>query len=110
MLQVDDQPWIAEHAGITSLEPEVKPANRLITPFVQGSIVTAIREIMIPRTDPRLERRVHFLEHSWNAVAVSVLEATDEEGWNLQLVNRMQRRAPEAIIVLMPKVIERPRR
>src|ERR1700730_5995096 len=108
MLNVDEEPRILEHSGIRPCEPVVEPTTRLIAPLVQGSIVTAIGEVVIPRTYPGLERRFHFLQHSWNGVAIPVLVAADQERGNLQLLDGMKRRPPEGIIALVFQVVERP--
>src|ERR1700722_4417520 len=111
MLNVDEEARVLEHAGVPPLEPVVKPTNRLIAPLVQGSVVAAIGEVMIPRTYPSLERRLHLLQHSRNAVAIPILVAANQERGNLQLLDRMNnRRAPEGVVALMFQVVERPRR
>src|SRR5258706_1313252 len=111
MLNIDEEPRILEHTGIPPLEPVVEPTDRLIAPLVQGAVVAAIGKVMIPRAYPSLERRFHLLQHSWNAVAIAILVAADQERGNLQLLDRMNnRRAPEGVVALMFQVVERPRR
>src|ERR1700678_3346244 len=108
VLLIDDDPRILEHPRVASLEPVVEPSHRLIAPFIHRAVVAAVREAMVPWTDPGLQRRFHFLQHAWNAVTVSVLQAADQEGGYLQGFDRPQRRAPERAVALMLHVVERP--
>src|ERR1700677_514902 len=100
VLQVDQQARVLQHPGITPLEPVIEPAYRLITPLIPRSVIAAVRKVMIPGTDPRLDRRLHLLQHPRNAVAVAVLKTADEKGRYVKLLDRAHnRRSPEGIIV-----------
>ena len=48
MLHVNHEPRILQHAGISSLEPVIPPANRLIAPLDLWAGNRLIRVVMIP--------------------------------------------------------------
>src|ERR1700678_276904 len=110
VLLIDDDSRILEYARVASLEPIVEPSHGLIAPFIHRAVVAAIREAMVPGTDPGFERRLHFFQHAWNAVAVSVLQPADQEGGHFEGFDRPQRCTPERAVALMLHVVERPRR
>src|SRR5260221_2679716 len=111
VLLIDDDARILEYARVASLEPVVEPPHRLIPPFKQRPVIAAIWEAVVPGSDPCLERRLHLLEHAWNAVAVAVLHPADQKGRDFQLVDRPYRRPPDCAAALMLPVVERhPRR
>src|SRR6185437_12754329 len=90
------------------LQPVIEPTYGLVAPFIQGSVVTAVRPRVIPGTDPGLQRRGDLLQHAGNAVTVAIMQSADQEAGYMNRGQGTFGAMPERAIALVLEVDECP--
>src|SRR5271168_2101488 len=108
LLLVEDHPRIVLDAIIDALQPMIEPAHGLVAPLGARAVDALVREVVIPRTHPRMDGRRHLLEHAYDAVSVTVLQPSDQKAGYLYVLQPPNGGAPKGAVSLMSEVIERP--
>ena len=110
VLHINDQPGIVQHAGVSSLEPVIPPADGLSAPLDLRAGDGVMWKGVVPRSDNRLQRGLRLLQHVGDAVAIAVEQAADNKTGNLDLAVRAHRASPERTVMLMFEIEQRPGR
>ena len=110
VLHIDDQPGIVQHAGVSSLEPVIPPADSFSAPLDLGAGDGVMRKGVVPRSDNRLQRGLRLLQHVGDAVAIAVEQAADNKARNLDLAVGAHRASPERAVMLVFEIKQRPGR
>src|SRR5580700_743954 len=106
MTHVDHELWILQDTRITTLQPVVPPAYRVLAPLDARAEVGIVRIRMVPRSDEGLHGRSDLFEHARNAVAIPVGKPADQKTRNLDFPQRAHGTPPKQSVALMFEVLE----
>ena len=91
-------------AGVSSLQPVVKPTHSLVAPFDLWSRHGVIGERVIPGANDGLDRSLGLHQHIGNIVAIAVKHPSDQKTWNCNFAQRPHPFPPEWTVMLMLEI------
>ncbi len=74
---IDRKTRLLENARVLAFQPVIEPAYRFMTPFDSRLGPCIVRKIVVPGPDHRFDRCTRVFQHARQAVAITVIPATD---------------------------------
>src|SRR5260221_84690 len=108
ILHVNRKRQLDHDPRVSTLEPVIPPAERLISPFDLGAGLGIVGKGVIPRPDDGLHRSFDLLKHARDGIAIAVEQATNEEAGKFDFTEWLHRSVPELAIALMLEIHQRP--